>query len=116
MLPRGHRWRPAPDRPDFPGTDAVDAELKRCALSVVLGQAEECAGSPCPFWDEGGAVVEPDCALEHLGIDVSDPSLAAYLLHVRGSLERVRDAEAATAAYAQLADLVPSDLAESEPT
>jgi hypothetical protein len=91
----------------------VDAEPNSCALSVVLGQAEECAGPACPFWDEGGAVVEADCALPHLGIDVSDPGLASYLLQVRGSLERARDAEAATAAYAQLAELVPPDLAES---
>jgi hypothetical protein len=91
----------------------VDAEPTRCALTVTLGQPEECRGPLCPFWEEGGAVAEPACALERLGLDLLDVSLAEHLLILRRSLERARDQESARAAYDELARLTPPDLSEA---
>lgn len=81
-----------------------------CSLSVVVGDGEECPRAWCAFWEHGGAVVEAGCAIERLGIDISDPQLARYLLDLRRELESARDAEAAEAALAQLASLAPPDI------
>lgn len=85
-------------------------EGKLCSLSLVVGNDEECSAAWCAFWERGGAVVGPGCAIERLGIDVSDPELARYLLDLRRELESARDAEAAESALQQLANLAPPDL------
>jgi hypothetical protein len=85
-------------------------EGRLCSLSVVVGDDEECPAAWCAFWERGGAVIEPGCAIERLGIDVSDPELSRYLLDLRRELEGARDAEAAEAALKQLASLAPPDI------
>ena len=50
------------------------------------------------FWEKGGAVLDPGCAIERMGIDISDPGVAGHLLDLRHQLETARDAEAADAA------------------
>ena len=75
------------------------------------GNDAECPRGWCAFWERGGAVVEPGCAIERLGVDLRDPQLARYLLDLRRELESVRDAEAARAALERLAELTPPDLA-----
>jgi hypothetical protein len=83
---------------------------KLCSLSVVVGNDAECPHAWCAFWEKGGAVVGPGCAIERLGIDISNPEVARYLLDLRHQLENARDAEAAEAARRQLTTLAPPDI------
>jgi hypothetical protein len=82
-----------------------------CSLSVAAGEDAECPRGWCAFWETGGAVVEPGCAIERMGVDLREPQLARYLLDLRRELESARDAEAARAALERLAELAPPDLA-----
>jgi hypothetical protein len=84
---------------------------KLCALSQAIGNDEECPRAWCSFWEHGGAVVEPGCAIERLGLDLSNRDLAHYLLELRGALDAAGNEAAAQAAHRQLALLVPPDLA-----
>ena len=88
-------------------------ETKLCSLTVAVGNDAECPRGWCAFWETGGAVVEPGCAIERLGVDLSDPLLARYLLNLRRELESIRDTEAARAAKARLAEVAPPDLTGS---
>ena len=85
-------------------------ETHFCSLSLAVCNDEECPRGWCAFWEAGGAVVEPGCAIERLGVELRDPRLARYLLDLRRELESVRDAEAARAALDRLTGLVPADL------
>ena len=78
---------------------------------MAAGNDAECPRGWCAFWERDGAVVEPGCAIERLGVDLRDPQLARYLLDLRRELESVRDAEAARAALERPAELTPPDLA-----
>jgi hypothetical protein len=82
---------------------------KLCSLSVVAGNDELCPHGWCAFWEHGGAVVDPGCAIERL-VRIDDPQLARYLLDLRRELESVRDAEASRRAAQQLAELSPADV------
>jgi hypothetical protein len=82
-----------------------------CSLSVAAGEDAECPRGWCAFWETGGAVVEPGCAIERMGVNLREPQLARYLLDLRRELESARDAEAARAALERLAELAPPDLA-----
>jgi hypothetical protein len=82
-----------------------------CSLSVAAGEDAECPRGWCAFWETGGAVVEPGCAIERMGVDLREPQLARYLLDLRRELESARDVEAARGALDRLAELVPPDLA-----
>jgi hypothetical protein len=85
-------------------------EMRLCSLSVAAGNDAECPRGWCAFWERGGAVVEPGCAIERMGVDLHDPQLARYLLDLRRELESARDAEAARAALERLGELAPADL------
>jgi hypothetical protein len=66
----------------------MDGSPKLCALHASVGRQETCPGNLCPFWEEGGAVVESGCAIERLALGRPDePALAAWLLDLRGTLE-----------------------------
>jgi hypothetical protein len=82
-----------------------------CTLCVVAGDDERCPRGWCAFWERGGAVVGPGCAIDRLGIRIDDPQLARHLLDLRRELETVRDAEAAEEAGRHLAALTPPDVA-----
>ena len=86
-------------------------ETPLCSLSVAAGNDAECPRGWCAFWERGGAVVEPGCAIERLGVDFRDPAAGAVPAGPRRELESVRDAEAARAALERLAELTPPDLA-----
>src|SRR6266540_5325444 len=43
---------------------------KLCALQDAAGRVEACPGEGCPFWEEGGAVLEGGCAIERLSLDL----------------------------------------------
>jgi hypothetical protein len=72
---------------------------KDCSLRAELGERELCPGSECAFWEEGGAIVEPGCAIERLGVPLArQPDLARLLLELRLAIEAARtDAEEADA-------------------
>ena len=71
-------------------SEAVRA-AKPCALQDAAGRVEACPGEGCPFWEEGGAVLEGGCAIERLSLDLARrPELAQYLLEIRLGLDRAR--------------------------
>lgn len=68
-------------------TGSVSGKGVLCALQYAAGRIEACPGPACPFWEEGGAVVEPGCAIERLGLRVEgNPQLAGWLLRIRTAL------------------------------
>ena len=68
-----------------------ETAAKRCALQDAAGRVEACPRGGCPFWEEGGAVVEGGCAIERLSFDLARrPELAQYLLEIRLGLARGR--------------------------
>jgi hypothetical protein len=81
-----------------------------CSLSAVIGNVEECPRGWCAFWEHGGAVVESGCAIERMGIDLTNVDLAYYLLDLRRALDGARSEEAAEAARHDLAQLAPPEL------
>jgi hypothetical protein len=83
---------------------------KLCGLSQAIGNDQECPRAWCVFWEHGGAVVEPGCVIERLGIDLSNIDLAHYLLDLRRALDGARNEQEAEVARGQLAMLVPPDL------
>lgn len=64
-----------------------EAGLGACALYAAVGRAERCPGDGCPFWEEGGAVIEAGCAIERLAVALSNPQLVRQLLELRTRLE-----------------------------
>ena len=72
---------------------------KQCSLRAAIGERELCPGGACPFWEDGGAIVEAGCAIERLGIPIDrHPELAYHLLDRRLAVEAARsDAERADA-------------------
>ncbi len=84
--------------------------VRTCRIRRALGQVESCPGGACPFWEEGGALLDAGCGLERRGIDLDRPDLAAYLDGLRRELELARDATEREAARRAFAELVPPDL------
>ena len=68
------------------------ATPEQCTLREAVGEHERCPGPTCAFWEEGGALIEPGCAIERLGIPVQQHrDLARHLLDLRLRLEEARD-------------------------
>jgi hypothetical protein len=88
---------------------------RQCALIEAIGNEAECREEACAFWERGGAVVPGGCAIQRLGLDLKNESLAHYLLDLRRAIEGAQDESIAAAAREELADLVPADLVEEEP-
>lgn len=87
------------------------AEVTTCTLRLASnGTVEPCTGERCGFWEAGGAVVKGGCVIERLGIDVSRPDLAAYLLELREQLDEARDRRAADALRSQFARRIGLEL------
>ena len=63
---------------------------KHCSLREAVGEQELCPGAACLFWEAGGAVVEPGCAIERLGVPVRQRDLACHLLDLRLRAEELR--------------------------
>lgn len=86
-------------------------EPKTCTLRLVAqGQTEVCPRERCAFWEPGGAVVEGNCLVERLGVDLGTPDLASYLLEARERLEQSRDLSEAEAAHRAFARRLGRDL------
>ncbi len=80
---------------------------KQCSLREALGERELCPGSACLFWEAGGAVVEPGCAVERLGIPVQrQRDLARHLLDLRLSIDDERTEAERRDAHRRFAELL----------
>lgn len=87
------------------------AEPETCKLRLAAEQrVEVCPRERCSFWEPGGAVVEGICLLERLGVELTRPGLADYLLETRERLDQTRDLEAAEEAHRQFSRRLGSDL------
>jgi hypothetical protein len=84
---------------------------KTCTVRLVAqGRSEVCPGESCAFWEPGGAVVEGNCLIERIGVDLRTPDLASYLLEVRERLEQARERAAAEAAHREFARRLGRDV------
>jgi hypothetical protein len=84
---------------------------KTCSLRLAaFREIELCPENRCAFWESGGAVLQGNCLVERLGIDVRDPELAAYLLEVRERVERARDSSEAEVAHREFARRLGRDV------
>jgi hypothetical protein len=81
-----------------------------CDLHNAIGNVEECPRGWCAFWERGGAVVEPGCAIKRMGLDLSNVDLAYYLLDLRRALEETRSAEDAQVAERAFGQVRPPGL------
>jgi hypothetical protein len=81
-----------------------------CDLHNAIGNVQECPRGWCAFWERGGAVVEPGCAIRRMALDLSNVELAYYLLDLRRALEAVRSAEDARAAERAFGQVRPPGL------
>jgi hypothetical protein len=86
-------------------------EPKTCSLRLVAqARTEVCPRERCAFWEPGGAVVEGNCLVERLDVDVRRPDLAAYLLETRERLEQARDLAEAEAAHREFSRRLGRDV------
>jgi hypothetical protein len=86
-------------------------EPKTCTLRLLAeDRSEVCTGDRCAFWEPGGVVLEGNCLLERLGVDLGTTDLASYLLEVRERLERERDMAEAEAAHREFSRRLGRDL------
>jgi hypothetical protein len=80
---------------------------KQCSLREAVGEHELCPGSACLFWEEGGAVVEPGCAIERLGVPLKhQPDLARHLLELRLGADEARTAAERRDAHRRFSELL----------
>jgi len=103
---------PMPGRADRAETcDVSQIEPRTCTLRLVAqGQEELCPRERCALWEPGGAVVEGNCLVERLGVDVRRPELAAYLLETRERLEQARDLAEAEEAHREFSRRLGRDV------
>ena len=86
-------------------------EPKTCTLRLVAqDRPEPCPRERCAFWEPGGAVVEGECLVERLGVDVRRPDLAAYLLETRERLGRAQDLAEAEEAHREFSRRLGRDV------
>jgi hypothetical protein len=84
---------------------------KLCMLRLTaVGEVEVCPEDQCAFWEPGGAVIEGNCLVERLAVDLHDKELAAYLLEARERLERARDVAEAEEAHREFAHRLGRDV------
>jgi hypothetical protein len=86
-------------------------EPKTCRLRLdARGQTEVCPRERCAFWEPGGAVIEGNCLIERLDVDVRRADLAVYLLETREQLEQARDLAEAEAAHREFSRRLGRDV------
>jgi hypothetical protein len=104
-------------RADVPGrTKIEDGGMNGrplCRMHLAVGRREECPGRECPFWEGGGAVVEPGCSFERIGFEIdARPGVARWLLGIRHALESAHTAEETAATRSSLNAVMPPGLHE----
>lgn len=86
-------------------------EPRPCRLRLVAeGQTEECPRERCAFWESGGAVLDGNCLIERLGVDLTSTDLASYLLEVRERLGQARDLSEAEARHREFSRRLGRDV------
>ena len=86
-------------------------EDKTCTLrSSAYEVSEPCSHDRCGFWEPGGAVLEGDCFVERLGIDLKRRDLATYLVDTLERLEQARNLAEAEQAHRQFSRRVGLEL------
>lgn len=86
-------------------------EPMTCTLHFAAeGRVEPCPRARCPFWEPGGAVLEGNCLIDRLGVDLQHAALATYLLETRECLERARERGAAERAHREFARRIGLEL------
>ena len=89
----------------------TDFETRTCTLRLSAeARTELCPRERCSFWEAGGAVVEGECVIERLGVDVRRPDLAAYLLEVRERLDGARNLREAERAHSEFSQRIGLEL------
>jgi hypothetical protein len=84
-----------------------------CALHLATGRKEECPGSACAFWEEGGAVVESGCVFDRVRLEFdARPDVARWLLALRHDLENAQSAEERRQIRSGVNQLLPPGLHE----
>jgi hypothetical protein len=59
-----------------------------CDLHLARGDREECPGTDCAFWEDGG------CVFERVKFEfAARPDVAGWLLGIRRELESARESE-----------------------
>jgi hypothetical protein len=96
---------------EFDTEDMSQSESKRCKLRLAArGTVEICPEDRCAFWEPGGAVLEGNCLIERLDLDLGDRELAEYLLQARERLEGARDLAEAEEAHREFAHRLGRDV------
>jgi hypothetical protein len=96
---------------DIDTEDMSRPEHRECKLRLAARDAVEiCPEERCAFWEPGGAVLDGNCLIERLAIDLTDRELAEYLLQARERLERARDSAEAERAHREFAHRLGRDV------
>jgi hypothetical protein len=86
-------------------------EPKPCTIRLAAeDKIEDCPRDRCVFWDAGTAWTDGRCVLEQLGVDVSRPDLAGYLVETRERLERARNLSEAEEAHREFSRRLGRDV------
>jgi hypothetical protein len=63
------------------------ADIRTCALTEIVHDAEPCAGKTCAYWQGGGDDLDSGCAIERLQLHHASVDVAGFLLEIRRRLE-----------------------------
>lgn len=88
---------------------AVDARAvtpRTCALEQALGRTFACPRHLCAFWEEGGAVIRPGCALTRAPLDLERAEVVDHLLALRQRMVQSRSREDTREAYREFTDVL----------
>lgn len=77
-----------------------------CALEQALGRTSACPRHVCAFWEGGGAVIRPGCALSRAPLDLERAGVADRLLALRERMMQSRSLEDRREAYREFRDVL----------
>jgi hypothetical protein len=82
-----------------------------CSLRLAAGgELERCPEERCAFWETGAVAMRGTCLIERLGIEISRPDLAGYLLETREQIEKALDKTEAEAAHREFSRRLGRDV------
>lgn len=67
---------------------ARNALPRTCELEQSLGRAVACTRHLCPFWEDGGAVIRPGCALSRTPLDLDRAPVADLVMGLRQRIQQ----------------------------
>ncbi len=86
--------------------DATAARWRTCALEQALGRTSACPRHFCAFWEGGGAVIRPGCALSRAPLDLERAGAADRLLALRQRMEQSVSLKDRREAYREFRDVL----------